>query len=236
MAIIDEFRESEDKDLLLDSLDSSKFLSMIQMMKVVRIIYHKAMESSSNAYSMTWLSFLIQEKDRSRVFLQSLLTCCREWFTENETGKKNKNRSSDYWENFIVFLRELYMSLQSKRAAVSDDDSIAVQLQKQSQSLANLILDASLHLINLKAMTNSLSFDHHLEIILSTLRCVGVYLEKDNDWKTSQLLSNFRLLLLSDKDMSSVSKKNLMEGIEYRASGWMFNQNQQVYYFPYTKK
>lgn len=203
------------------------------MMKVVRIIFHKAMESTTNAHSMTWLSFLIFDKDKNSIFLESLLTCCREWFTQRDLNKKDKNRSTDVWDAYAVFLREMYMSLLKKKTVVQEDD--AIKLQKHSHGLANLLLDVSLSLIHPKAITDS-SFDKHLETVLSTLRAVGIYLDQDNQYKTSQLLTHFRVLLLSDNDMSSMSRKNLMEGVEYRSSGWIFNQNQQVYYFPYTTK
>jgi len=240
LSIIEDFKDQHDRNLIIDALDSSKFLSMIQMMKVVRMIYYKAMESTSNAYSMTWLSFLIMEKeeDKNRIFLESLLTCCREWFSQNDlevTGKKKSKVCAD-WEGYLVFLRELYMSLQTKKTlhASGRSESDRENIKKYSQSMANLILDASLLLIHPKRSTHEL-FERHLEMIISIIRCVGVYLENDNSWKTSQLLTQFRTILLTD-DLSCMSRKNLMEGIEYRASGWMFNQNQQVYYFPYTKK
>jgi hypothetical protein len=233
LSIIETFPEPEDRTLLLDAMDSSKLLSMIQMMKVVRIIFHKAMESTFNAHSMTWLSFLILEKDKSRIFLESLLACCREWFSQRALNKKDRNRSTEIWEAYTIFLREMYTSLNNKKSGVYEDD--AIKLKKHSHGLANLLLDVSLSLIHPKAVTETSAFEKHLEAVMTTLRAAGSSLNQDNQWKMNQLMNNFRILLLSDNEMSSISRKNLMEVIEYRSSEFVFDQHQQVYYFPYTK-
>lgn len=250
LSIIEEFKSLDDRNLILDALDSSKSLSMIQMMKVVRMIHHKALESSSHAHSMTWLCFLIMEKDNNKIFLESLLTCCREWFSQQEGDLRKKSTvrssssSTSLWPPFLAFLRELLISLQIKRnnlkekkspeASSASSSGEILQLQKYSQGLTNLLLDSCTLLIH-PNRTRDVTFPVHLESVLSILRCVGAYLDKENSYKVTLLMNNFRLLLLSDSEhLSSISKKNLLEGIEYRSSTWVFNQNQQVYYFPYT--
>lgn len=232
LSILNEFKTPEEKSLLLDAMDASKYLSTIQMMRVVRLIFMKALESSSNAYSMTWLSFLIMEQDASELFLESLLTCCREWLSQQETELKRKNRSHEAWPAFIAFLRELYASIQPKKTKVRPDrepsDLPIIQSQKHSQCLANLVLDSGLTLMDAGRCKDA-NYVQHVESVVHTLRCVGIYLEQENKFKLEQLIMIFRKVLLSEVvKVSSICKKNLMEAIECKASNWFFSPNQQV--------
>lgn len=291
VSLLEEFKSPEDRTLLTEALDPSKTLTTIQIMKVVRLIHHKALESSANAYPMTWISFFILEKDQSKMFLESLLTCCKEWFSEIESelisrtkcmanqmpssNVVNSNSSTTAyhksWSSFLAFLRELYLVMQQKKNQLitltsgsgkgshfaSDEgkggtsgangqssghrtsraiESYQVYLNKQSLALANLLLDASLSLFKIRSNDYNLSLD--IESTVSMLRVVGSYLEQDNWSKMQQLMNVFRGLLIDPKtadSLSSMNKKILMEIIEFRACRWLFNQNQQVYYFPYTK-
>lgn len=233
LSILNEFKSADDKNLLLDSLDASKYLTVIQMMRVVRLVFHKAMESPGNAYAMTWLSFLIIEKDGSELVLESLLTCSREWFGQQEADLKRKNKCDEGWAAFVSFLRELYASLQPKKMKTQSGESkqpdlLPSQALKHSQCLANLILDSGIALMD-QSRAPDASYAAHAECIVNTLRCIGVYLEQDNCFKLDQLLMIFRKVLLSDAvRVSSVCKKNLMEAIECKASNWIFSPNQQV--------
>lgn len=283
VSLLDEFKSPDDRSLLCDALDSHKSLGTMQIMKVVRLIHHKALESSANAYPMTWVSFFILEKDQSKMFLESLLTCCKEWFSEIESeliARTNSTSSSPLllsssstpgssvtsyhksWSSFLAFLRELYLVMQQKKNQLVtltgskgnyDDtgrtsntnannranraiESYQLYLSKQSLTLANLLLDAALSLFRIRSNDYNLSLD--IESTVSMLRVVGSYLEQDNWSKMQQLMNVFRGLLIDPKtanNLSSMNKKNLMEIIEFRACRWLFNQNQQVYYFPYTK-
>lgn len=234
LSILNEFKAPEDKSLLLDAIDASKYLSTIQMMRVVRLIYHKALESSANAYSMTWLSFLVMDQDGSELFLESLLTCCREWMSQQEIELKRKNRSHESWPAFIAFLRELYVTIQPKKSKVrSDQGSVAtdfpnIQSQKRSQSLANLVLDCGLMLTDVSRAKDA-NYGQHVESVVSSLKCVGIYLEQESELKLEQLIMMFRKVLLSEAvKVSSICKKDLMEAIECKASNWIFSPNQQV--------
>ena len=232
VSILSDFKSADDKSLLLDALDASKYLSMIQLMRVVRLIYHNALQSSGNAYPMTWLSFLVIEKESSELFLESLLTCCREWLSQQEVELRRRNKCHDSWSAFVSFLRELYACLQPKKmkARIEPDSNSSdlLQAQKYSQCLANLILDCGLALLDASRAKDT-DYALHIECIVNTLRCVGVYLEQDNSFKLDQLIMIFRKVLLSEAvKISSMSRKNLMEAIECKASNWIFTPNQQV--------
>lgn len=233
LSVLNDFKSVDDKSLLVDALDTTKYLSMIQMMRVVRLIYHKALESSGNAYPMTWLSFMVIEKDDSELFLESLMTCCREWLSQQGAELKRKNKYHDGWSAFVAFLRELYACLQPKKMKsdnvdLSCTDLVQRQAQKHSQCLANLILDSGLTLLDVNR-TKDPAYAVHVESVVNTLRCVGVYLQQDNSFKLDQLMTIFRTVLLSESaKISSMSRKNLMEAIECKASNWIFTPNQQV--------
>ena len=232
LAILSDFKTVEEKNLLLDALDAGKSLSTVQMMRVVRIVYLKALESSANAYSMTWLAFLIMEKDASHLFLESLLTCCREWLGQQEADMRRKSKTSDGLPAFLSFLREVYAAIQSRKTRVQPPDvnhNVSdSQAAKHSQSLANLILDCGI-LLTQGSRTKDTNYALHVESVVNTIRCLGVYLEQDNQFKVEQLLMVFRRVLLSDVvRVSSMCKKNLMEAIECKASNWIFSPSQQA--------
>ena len=262
VTILSDFPSLDDKNLLLDALDASKYLTTMQMMRVVRVIYHKALEASGNAYPMTWLSVQIMEKEGSELFLESLVICCREWLNQQESELKKRNRTQDAWPAFLSLLRELYATMQPKKLNACPESrhnrtvQPLVQAHKHSLCLANLILDCAILLLD-PSRTKDPGYALHAESIVNTLRCVGAYLEQDNAFKLQQLTTLFREVLLSQGlKLSSMCKKNLLEAVECQASDWIFSPNQQVsddgvtaqqtslnqpfscpqvYYFPYTK-
>lgn len=231
---MNDFKSTDEKLLLLDALDSAKYLSVIQMMRVVRLIHQKALESVHNAYPMTKLSFLIIEKDDSELFVESLLTCCREWFSQQGSDLKKKTRSHESWTAFVALIRELYITMQPKKMKARKEEPngsdfvTVIKVRKHSQCLANLILDCGLLLLDLDR-TKDPNYAQHVESIVNMLRCIGIYLEEDNKFKLDQLIQIFRRVLLSEvAKLSSECKKNLMEAVECRASCWIFSPNQQV--------
>ena len=238
---LNEFKSPETRMFLVRAIKETNSLSANQLMEVVKIIFNKALESSSNAVPMTRMTIAIIENERSRrIFLESLTSCCREWFLEKS---QEVSRPSDRnWSCYTSFLREIYMALKSKQKRVklytSDDTAEGetpqtAYLQKYSRSVANLLLESCLKLIN--GLGKSRNSAHDVEIFTSVLRSSGRNLEDEKNGKFSQVMDGIRQALLSpqSEQLSSLSKKSLLETVEFRASGWDFAQSQQVGYFFY---
>ena len=117
----------EHQQLVRRALESPKSLVTTQLMEVVRIIVNKALERLANAHPMSKICMSIIDKEKGKIFLESLMNCCREWFNERERlikagggsgagsqGTTNPRR----WPSYVAFLTELYLALRCKQRHV----------------------------------------------------------------------------------------------------------------------
>ena len=66
---------------------------------------------------------------------------------------------------------------------------------------------------------------------------LGKYLEDDNPLRMKTLMAMIRDTFLSANCGHHMNCQKLyLEIIELSSSGWVFNQSQLIYYFPYTKQ
>lgn len=238
---LNEFKSADTRMFLVRAMKETNSLSANQLMEVVKIIFNKALDSSTHAASMTRMSLAITENERSRkIFLESLTSCCREWFLEKSQEVPSSRPSEHHsWPSYVAFLRELYTGLKSKQRRVKlafhnesnhedHNEPQASYLQKYSRCVANLLFESCLKLIKGLSKSRNISLD--VEIVTSVLRCAGRSLEDEKNGKMSQIMDGMREVLLSPQteQFSSLTKKSLLETIELRSSGWDFTQNQQV--------
>ncbi|RWS31647.1 MIF4G domain-containing protein-like protein [Leptotrombidium deliense] len=244
LSVLDSDLSPDHQTLVRRALESPNTLVMTQVMEIVTIICSKATQKSSNCHPMAKMAMNIIDRDSGNTFIDSLVTCLREWF--NERDKLLRHSSITRWTAYVSFVTELYLNIRCKHRHVKllianiDQDNDDNELQqflvaKQFRSLAVLLYDCCQSIIASLAVSPSPTVD--VECLQSVLRTVGRFMEEDNSSRMQQLMISIRDVFINAQryKLTSMSQKSLLEVIEFRASKWQFSLSQQLYYFPYTK-
>lgn len=149
--------------------------------------------------------------------------------TEPETSSKSSSSGSDneelieIFQNASIWSNDEYNQEPSPLLTNNDPKTEQTDKNRQIKVLSGLLLDCILFSIK-----NS---GNEQELAASVLRCFGESMEKINPSKMRQIINCMRNQLLESRN----DQKVLLEMIELSASGWQFEDKQEVYYFPFTK-
>ncbi|RWS06640.1 MIF4G domain-containing protein-like protein [Dinothrombium tinctorium] len=244
MTVFDQELTSDHQTLMRRALENPNTLVMTQLMEIVTIICCKAIQKSCNGHAMAKMATSIIDREKGSTFIDSLITCLREWY--NERDKLLRNNSLHRWVAFVAFLTELYLNIRCKHRHVKlmiansnidyeQNEYQQIVAAKHFRSLALLLYDCCQCIIESLNISPSITLD--IECLQSVVRTVGRFLEEDNYSRMDQLISAVKDVFINANrlKLSSMSQKSLLEVIEYRTSKWQFDKSQQLYYFPYTK-
>ena len=107
----------ENVTLVRRAIEKTNSLTMNQLMQIVRILCNKALEKLCYSRALAIICLTINEKQcetRNHLFIESLLNCLREWFSERDKLRLTSG-GARRWTAYVTFISELYMNLKTSR-------------------------------------------------------------------------------------------------------------------------
>lgn len=106
----------ESVTLVRRAIEKANSLTMNQLMQIVRILCNKALEKSSHSRPLAVICLTINEKHtetRNHLFIESLINCLREWFTERDKLRLTSG-GARRWTAYVTFISELYLNMKTR--------------------------------------------------------------------------------------------------------------------------
>lgn len=155
--------------LVRRAMEKTNSLTMTQLMQVVRILCNKALEKSANSRAIANICLTINEKQcegRNHLFIESLLNCLREWFSERDKLRLTSG-GARRWTAYVSFINELYLNLRSGiRFARNYDDEYKSNNYNYNSDKTNMRTESNL-LAKQQKQFSSLLFDSCQAILLN---------------------------------------------------------------------
>lgn len=186
----------ENVTLVRRAIEKTNSLTMNQLMQIVRILCNKALEKLCYSRALAIICLTINEKQsetRNHLFIESLLNCLREWFSERDKLRLTSG-GARRWTAYVTFVSELYLNLKTRtghrntrpyfygqnddfdddfdftpnRVLRQNDSTTTLMIEKQQKQFSLLLFD-SLQAI----LLNANSTPSEIECLQSVLRSCG---------------------------------------------------------------
>ena len=185
----------ESVTLVRRAIEKTNSLTMNQLMQIVRILCNKALEKSCYARPLAVICLTINEKQSetpNHLFIESLINCLREWFTERDKLRLTSG-GARRWTAYVTFISELYLNLKNRgrlpnskpypygkddefddeydftpNRVRQNDSTICLMIEKQQKQFSILLFDSMQAIL-----MNPNSTPTEIECLQSVLRSCG---------------------------------------------------------------
>ncbi|XP_065299720.1 uncharacterized protein [Dermacentor albipictus] len=221
-------------DLIEQAMSDPASLNPQQLVHLARVVCHTAAKTAEHAEPAAEFCYKLALVS-DRVFLEGLLSGCRELFAMREELMAPLKPSTDVavrWKPYVSFLAQLLVAFVSSdgdgATAACDtvetrDGKRSVVISKNTVRSLAILLDCCFRVILRPPSLDS--FDQ-MECLKSAMTAAGKAMEKAEPYLMQAVMS--QLHDAYDKPgISEHSRKVLLELIELHASGWQFKSSTQ---------